>query len=533
MSDTIPILLTTAISYTNGSPHIGHLYEAILADFIKRVYEITGHKVKLLTGTDEHGKKIQEVAQAKGITPIELCNHYSNEFVQMNNKIGSSYDYFIRTTEPAHLELVSNSIKQILLSNQDINLDSSPNSDSNPIYLGEYSGYYNVREECFITQTQALQTNFIDPMTSKPYEIVKEPTYFFTLSKYLNDISNTISQIIPQSFQEEIKSRLEKGLEDLSITRTTFSWGISFPEIVQDKQDKQDKQEIEQILTNSHVIYVWFDALLNYVTGKNILYGESSQVEPIHLIGKDILWFHSVIYPAILKACEYSNMLPSKILTHGFVLDRNGVKMSKSLGNVITIDELMRTYSIEAIRYYICAGTMLGHDFKFDSDNLINYYNNILIKNFGNLFQRLLKIIKPIQNEFNEMCKKEEKMNIIQDKKIFHSERLRNGFLTNFDFAEYNSKLNEMIGELNKILTEKKPWSIANIDLQLEIMFEIMSDFNIIMCLLYAIIPSKIIELSNHFGWTNKINLTIYDIELNIPETTNKVIAFEQIKTKN
>ena len=504
------ILLTTAISYTNGSPHIGHLYEAVLADFIKRVYLQIGNNVKLLTGTDEHGKKIQTTAQSHGIEPIELCNKYSKEFELMNKKIGSGYDYFIRTTEPTHKDLVEKSIKNII----------SAQSESNPIiYLGEYSGYYNVREECFLTDFQASQSDFKDPITSKPFEIVKEPTYYFVQAKYLNEISNCIEQINPPDFKEEIKSRIELGLDDLSITRTTFTWGINFPSDY--KNDSITKKS-----NDTHVIYVWFDALLNYVTGKNILFGNETNVKPIHLIGKDILWFHSVIYPAILKASGYEQLFPYKILTHGFVLDKEGKKMSKSLGNVITNQELFDTYPIEAIRYYLLTNTILGKDFKFDPDNLINSYNNILIKDFGNLFQRLLKIVKPIQLELNKYF--EANLEKIKLKKQNYIQELIK-FTETWDFLEYNNLLSTIITCSNKILTEKKPWAIESIEIQIEILGEIMLDYNIGMCLMYPIIPDKVLKLAGYFGWDNKLFLQSNDINITINESTNKIIAFENI----
>ena len=505
------ILLTTAISYTNGSPHIGHLYEAVLADFIKRVYQIVKYDVKLLTGTDEHGKKIQTTAQDIGYLPIELCNKYSNEFVQMNKSIGSSFDYFIRTTEPAHKELVIQSVQSILTSNQYKETNGTNDFETDrTIYLGEYSGYYNVREECYITEIQASQTDYKDPVTLKPYEIVKEQTYYFILNNYTSVINETIRTIEPVHFQDEINSRVSKGLEDLSITRTSFTWGIPFPS------------------TNNHVIYVWFDALLNYITGKKILFENKPNVKSIHLIGKDIIWFHSVIYPAILKACGYTDSIPYKILVHGFILDKEGRKMSKSLGNVISNEYLLNTYPIDAIRYYLITNTIMGQDFKFDSDNLINNYNNILIKGFGNLFQRLLKIVKPISNEINKWLSVNQK--ILLDKQLECVDVVEKFLaLMGEEFITYMIYLNNLIDKLNKDLTEKKPWT-QTIQTQVDIMGFLIIDYYLVMCLMYPIIPNKTIELAKYFGWDKNLNLYVKNIHINILLEPSKPIAFEYIK---
>lgn len=495
--NTEKILITTAISYTNGNPHIGHLYESILADFIKKVYQINTlipSNVKLLTGTDEHGKKIQTNAQELGIEPSQLCDKYSNEFKQMNLKIGTSFNYFIRTTEPTHKNLVSNTIKKIL--------DST---NSNSIYLHTYKGYYSIREEIFISDIQAALTNYQDPVTFKPYDIINEPTYYFKQSKYIQNIYTCVQTINPPEFKKDIIHKLEKGLDDLSISRTSFTWGIPFPN------------------DSTHIVYVWFDALLNYITGANILFENSNNIKMIHIIGKDILWFHSVIYPAILAASDLNNLTPYKILTHGFVLDKDGNKMSKSLGNVINIQELFNLYSIEAIRYYFITNTILGKDFKFDPDNLSNNYNNILVKDFGNLFQRLFKIIKPIHLLLNDYFYNNSDK--IKSTKLFYIQQINN-FLETFDFLFYNNLLFAIINNLNKTLSDKKPWTLT-IDEQIEIVGEIMINFNIGMCLMYPIIPDKILKLAKYLNWNDKLNLYNFDIGLDIDITINKIIAFD------
>ena len=219
-------------------------------------------------------------------------------------------------------------------------------------------------------------------------------------------------------------------------------------------------------------------------------------------------------------------MNPYKILTHGFILDKEGKKMSKSLGNVISNQELFDNYPVEAIRYYLLTNTILGKDFKFDPDNLINCYNNILIKDFGNLFQRLLKIVKPIQLGLNKYF--EANLEKIKLKKQKYIQELIK-FTNTLDFLEYNNLLSTIITYSNKMLTDKKPWSVDSIETQVEILGEIMIDYNIAMCLMYPIIPDKVLELAGYFGLDNKLFLQSNDLKITISETTNKVIAFVNI----
>ncbi len=490
------ILLTTAISYTNGSPHIGHLYESVLADFINRVYKITGHNSKLLTGTDEHGKKIQETAKSLNILPIELCNKYSEEFKQMNYKMRVEYDYFIRTTQSEHIKLVQESV-----------IKSQANFD---IIKSEYSGFYNIREECFVSNHVAKQTNYLDPVTGKPYEIVNEPTYYFTTSNYLKEINQIIEKVFPEQYLIEIKTKLNslKSLEFLSITRTTFDWGIKFPS------------------DYSHVIYVWFDALLNYVTGKNILFG-NEQVIPIHIIGKDILWFHSVIYPAILSSCGYRDLLPNKIITHGFILDSQGQKMSKSVGNAIDVQELMEKYPIDAIRYYLLTEASIGSDIKFSFDNLISKYNNVLIKNFGNLVQRIFNLIKPLESEINFTLNSENNQEIIIKNNNYYLDILKK-FVQDHDISLYIDSVNLLISKLNKDLTDLQPWKLG-LEEKVNILSNLLIYLKIIFVMLYPVIPNKIEEFSNWIGWEYKLNFNS-DFEFKIKDKEIKFVAFNVIK---
>ncbi len=494
------ILITTAISYTNGHPHIGHLYESVLADFINRMYKLANHNSKLLTGTDEHGKKIQDTAKSLNIQPIELCNGNSQVFKNMNDKILMEYDYFIRTTQPEHINLVKESVSK-----------SQANFD---IIQSVYSGYYNVREECFITETVAKLTNYVDPITSKPYEILNEPTYSFITSNYLEQIHQTIKKIFPAQYENDIQTKLNnlESLENLSITRKTFDWGIQFP------------------TDPEHVIYVWFEALLNYVTGKNILFGNDQTVKPIHIIGKDILWFHSVLYPAILSSCGYSSLLPSQIITHGFILDSQGQKMSKTVGNVVDVQELMEKYPVDAIRYYLLTETSIGYDLKFSYDNLTAKYNNVLIKEFGNLVQRMFNLIKPVELEINSSLKTEYYLKLILQSESNYLTKI-NKFLSDLDLQDYVESINWLISKSNKDLTDLQPWKLELND-KVNVLTNLIINLKIIFVMLYPIIPNKIIEFSEWIGWEEKLNFSLKsDIELKIKDKEKKFIAFQIIKS--
>jgi methionyl-tRNA synthetase len=485
---TSNILITTAISYTNGSPHIGHLYESVLSDFLLKSFKLFSN-VKLLTGTDEHGKKIETTALSQNITPLELCNMNSIKFKLLNNKLGVNYDHFIRTTDENHKNLVTESI-----------LLSESNGD---IYLDNYTGYYNVREECFVSELEAVQSNYLDIVTGKPLEKITEESYFFKLEKYKEYIKNlNQSGLVFPSTCFVTDSRLDT-LKDLSISRTSFNWGIEFPKLVSEEK---------------HIVYVWFDALLNYVTGSKLLFDQDKLDTTIHLIGKDIIWFHSVIYPAILKSCCYEEYQAKNILVHGFILDKNGIKMSKSLGNVIDVDYLLDKYPIDAIRYYLIMETSWGEDIKFNEDRLKELYNNQLIKDFGNLYQRLYTLTKPIQNEINQYFINNN--NLIR-KSIDQFINDLEPITKSYAIYKYKSLIQTLCTNTNKELTDKKPWvSTTNLENKIQIIGFLLIEMNKIMILLNPIIPNKINQLRKWLGWEN-----IYNYKLNI--TVDKIKAFE------
>jgi len=337
--------ITTAINYTNGRPHIGHAYEAVVTDIIARYHRTYGRDVFFLTGTDEHGQKVANTAQDLGKTPKQLCDENVQHFKDLNQKLLISNDYFVRTTDKNHYKLAQKMFQYAL--------------DKNDIYKGIYKGWYNEREECFISETDARNSDYKDAMTGKKLEQREEACYFFKMSKYqsqlINFLQNNPQFIQPINNYNLIMTRLEKPLEDLCVSRSTFNWGVPLP---------HDKE---------HVMYVWFDALTNYLSGIdyfNFEHCNKSHYWPadVHVIGRDIVWFHTVIWPCILFSCDIP--LPKSVYCHGFVTDAQGTKMSKSLGNVINPFDMLNKYDVDTIRYFIASQGSFGEDIKWNIKDL-------------------------------------------------------------------------------------------------------------------------------------------------------------------
>lgn len=355
--------ITTPIYYVNDIPHIGHAYTTIIADFLKRFYQLCGDEVLFVTGTDEHGEKIQRSAQAKGKTPQEYTDEVSQAFRSLWDEMGISYDRFIRTTEPIHIQAV----KKAFLAMQ----------ERGDIYLGEYEGHYCVSCESFFTQTQ-LRGGDKCPDCGKDTEILKEESYFFVLSKYQDELLRWYREshpILPAYRENEVIAFVSQGLSDLSITRTTFQWGIPIPKHQGSKQ---------------HIIYVWLDALMNYLSVLG--YGSDEKNMgfwggAIHLVGKDILRFHAIYWPAFLLSLGIP--LPQKIYAHGWWLNE-GQKMSKSIGNVINPRAIHQEYGDDLLRYFLLREVPFGQDGDFVVSSLIDRSNSQLSNDLGNLLNRII-----------------------------------------------------------------------------------------------------------------------------------------------
>ena len=505
-----PIYLTTAISYTNGSPHIGHAYESISADIMSRYHSLVGRPVYFLTGTDEHGQKIARTAESLGVTAKELCDKNSSLFKKLNEDFCVDYDRFIRTTEDHHKKMALEVFKQVY--------------KKGDIYLGEYHGWYNSREERFITDIEAASTNYMDPVSNNQYEKVTEPSFFFCLEKYRQKLIDHINShpkfIFSESKRNEILKRLEEPLQDLSISRTSFDWGIQIP-------------KMNDECTN-HVMYVWFDALTNYLSGRfitnelsNLSQSNLSQSNwgkygpPIHIIGQDIVWFHAVIWSCILMSIDFE--LPQSILIHGFINDSENRKMSKSLGNIVDPNHLLRNYSSDTIRYYFIRAGSYGSDIKFSEEILKEKNDNELADCYGNLVNRVLALT-------NKYCN--SKIPNVEINSFFNLKIIEqiDSYLFN---GQLSNALEIIVGEnrlINQWLTESAPWKLTDLQAQKKIVKEALEKLYILTHLFYPFIPTaakKVIEAINH-PFTNISRLSLINLSSDIALKSTKLILFEK-----
>ena len=363
-----PFYITTAISYPNGPPHIGHAYEAIAADVIARFQRSQGRDVRFQTGTDEHGLKMAQAARAEGVEPRAFADKMSRLFQEMCDKLNVSYDRFIRTSEADHYR-ASQAIWTAM-------------EERGDLYLDRYEGWYSVRDEAYYEPeelTTAEDGTKLSPQGT-PVEWTVEESWFFRLSKYqqplLDHYAANPDFIQPESRRNEVVRFVEGGLKDLSISRTSFDWGVPVPG------------------SDNHVMYVWLDALTNYITGLG--YPDETELwkrywpADIHLIGKDVVRFHAVYWPAFLMSAGVE--LPKTVYGHGFLLSR-GEKMSKSVGNVVDPLELSEAFGVDALRYFLMREVTFGQDGSYSAEAIVNRVNAELANSFGNLAQRTLSMI--------------------------------------------------------------------------------------------------------------------------------------------
>lgn len=420
--------ITTAIHYTNGLPHMGHAYENITADVIARYHRVFGRDVRFLTGTDEHGQKIAQTAEAAGVTPMELCDKYAAIFEQLTRDLTMSNDDFIRTTSARHKQFAQWLFQRAL--------------DNGDVYLGTYEGWYNVREETFVTETEAAQSDFKDPVTGVPFKKMQEQSYFFKMSKYQQRLVQHFHDhpdfLQPEMRRQEILRRLEEPLQDLSASRTTFAHGVPL------------------LNDPAHVMYVWFDALANYASAIGYPDSDLARYWPanVHIIGKDIVWFHTVIWPCILMSVGMP--LPHRVFAHGFVNAKDGTKMSKSVGNVVDPYAMMAKYGVDSFRYFIARSARYGYDLPFSEDDLVNIHNAELADTLGNLVHRAVNICSKYADGRVPAARADAPFDVYA---LLHESELayRDFALQSACFAIVHA-----LKETNKYLTEKEPWHMKD-----------------------------------------------------------------------
>ncbi len=429
--------ITTPIYYVNDIPHIGHAYTTIACDVASRYKRMKGYDVHFLTGTDEHGQKIQTAAEAKGKTPQQLVDEIHLNFKRLWEVLNVSNDDFIRTTEPRHIKVVQAMFKKLM--------------DQGDIYKGTYTGYYCVPCETYVPEN-AMGPNKTCPDCGRPLTIMEEESYFFRGSKYVPELikfyEEHVKAVMPKIRYNEIMSFLKGGVKDQSVSRTSIKWGIPVPG------------------DEKHVIYVWFDALINYAAAVGYLDDPEkfSHYWPHvrHMVGKDIIRFHCVIWPLMLLALGIN--LPVEVIAHGW-WTYNGEKMSKSKGNVVDPFKMVKEYGLDPFRYFLLREVPFGNDGDFSELALIGRINSDLANDLGNLLNRTLQMIKSYRGGVVPSCIGAESELSSMAFNVF--DRVDEA-MNNFAFDEALKNIWEFISRANKFIDETAPWKLAKDETQAE-----------------------------------------------------------------
>ena len=471
--------LTTAIAYTSRKPHIGNTYEIVLSDAIARFKRLMGYDVYFLTGTDEHGQKIEEYAAASGKTPKEFVDEVSSEVKNIWNLMNSSHSKFIRTTDTDHEETVKKIFKKFY--------------EQGDIYKSEYEGNYCVPCESFFTETQ-LGEGGVCPDCGRPVKRTKEEAYFFRMSKYQDRLMKHIEEnpdfIVPESRKKEmVNNFLKPGLQDLCVSRTSFKWGIPVD------------------FDPNHVIYVWIDALSNYITalgyspdGSSELFNKNWPAD-VHIIGKDILRFHTIYWPIMLMALDLP--LPKQIFGHPWLLSGND-KMSKSKGNVMFADDLASLFSVDAVRYYLLSEMPYGADGSISFENLITKFNSDLANTIGNLVSRTVAMT---EKYFGGSVKSSAPVSEFDNDLIETVNASVKGFIKAMDEFRTADAIEEILTlarRSNKYVDETMPWALAKDENKKEELERVLSylieSVRVMAILLSSIMPSSAEKIFSQIG---------------------------------
>ena len=473
--------ITTPIYYPSAKPHMGHAYTSIVADFFARFKRMDGYKVHFLTGTDEHGLKIQRAAEKKNMDPLKFCDEISQTFRNLSETLNLSNSDFIRTTEQRHKKTVQHLWSQL-----------EKNGD---IYLSKYSGWYSVSDEAFYNEDEIIDKADVKTAidSGSTVEWIEEESYFFKLSKWQDSLLEYFEKnpdfISPKSKKNEVINFIKTGLKDLSISRKTFSWGIKVPN------------------NEDHVIYVWLDALTNYISALN--YPDTNDVlykdfwpASVHLIGKDILRFHAIYWPAFLMAANIP--LPKKIYGHGWILSGDE-KMSKSKGNILDPLDIIDTYGLDPLRYYLIKEVSFGNDGNISKNKLEDCINSDLANNYGNLCQRVTAFAEkncsskiPAINNFNKedltmLNKFTDNLSILRKEIDKQNVNFYIKFIVNSLF------------DANKYFNDQEPWKKKEDIPRLNtIVYTSLEMIRKISFMLYPIIPDSINKALKIFNLKNK-----------------------------
>ena len=470
--------ITTPIYYPSGEPHMGHAYSSIIADVFARFKRNDNCKVFFLTGTDEHGLKIQNAAEKAGLDPLIYCDKISKVFRELTKKLNLSNDDFIRTTEKRHYDSVNNLWNKLI--------------KSGDIYLSKYKGWYSVSDEAYYNSDEIAEKNGkkISTFSGSSVEWVEEDSFFFKLSawekKLLEFYEKNDKFILPSSRRNEVIKFVKSGLKDLSVSRTSFTWGIMVPN------------------NNKHVIYVWLDALTNYLSALNYpnvndkLYKDFWPAS-LHVIGKDILRFHAIYWPAFLLAADIPP--PKRVFGHGWILSGDE-KMSKSKGNILNPIEIINTYGIDQLRYYLIKEVSLGTDGNISLKNLESCINSDLANNYGNLCQRVFSFIK---NNCESKVNKTKNITDSDKKLLNQTEALTKDIRNEMNNQNLNNYIKSVINIsflTNKYINDEEPWKLKknNIEKMNNILHIALEQIAKISILFNPIIPnatSKVLDALN------------------------------------